>query len=378
MVSVLYDGWPLIYEPDSLPGLHLLTLLANLPPQVEALLALPGPAPPWLPNIPTEVNITANTPWSRMIWEHQYLPRLIRRSRSQLLHLTTLNIPFLSSPISITSPATYDLGLPNIHNSPPSNDRELNNAAIKTKQRLFDRIRGALSQGGLVRALSIFWPEDLPAPGFSLPTTPLPPVIHPDFNNFDTERRIESGNGSTLSLPDTFTLYHGPYDTRSIHRLLQAWSWAAGPIGDYYPLLLLGLGSKTRRLMETILAKSNFGDSVIPLPSVSPPSIPSIYQKTAALIHPTEISPWDGPLRFALACGKPVVSVENPYVQAIVGPAAYLAPMDDHRTIGAAIITVIVDEDVSMKLSKAATQQAASWINRDFSKRLQTAYKALV
>jgi len=42
MLPILYDGWSLLYEPNAPAALHLLALLASLPSEVEAHLALPG------------------------------------------------------------------------------------------------------------------------------------------------------------------------------------------------------------------------------------------------------------------------------------------------------------------------------------------------
>ncbi len=44
-------------------------------------------------------------------------------------------------------------------------------------------------------------------------------------------------------LPETFILYHGPYDSSTVERLLSAWTWGAGALGELYPLVLLGAKS---------------------------------------------------------------------------------------------------------------------------------------
>ncbi|MBE0409289.1 MAG: glycosyltransferase [Anaerolineales bacterium] len=377
MISVLYDGWPLIYEPESLSTMHLMTLLAYIPPQVNPVVALPAPAPSWLPDVTTLVKETPNNSLAKLVWEQKILPGLSRKLNIQLLHLTTKNIPFVRADISVISPAIYDFLPGHSYSAASSSDLVPRNLSRQADDRFIDRIRAALSQGGLVRARTVFWPEDIAGMELSLPITPLPPAIPPGFLPKKPESPQIGFHDANIELPDAYILYHGPFDTRSIYRLLKAWSWAAGPIGEQFPLLLLGVSLNQRRQIESILAKTDFGTTIQFALDIPPPIIPVIYQNCSALIHPTEASPWDGPIRFAMVCGKPIISVESPMVKAIVGPAAYLAPMDDDRTIGAGIISVIVEEEFWMNLAEAARKRSAAWISKDFSESLLTAYQQL-
>jgi glycosyltransferase involved in cell wall biosynthesis len=378
MISVLYDGWPLVYEPESLSSLHLWTLLASIPPQVQPVVALPASAPPWLSEISTHIYHTQNNSWSRMVWQQKTLPDLVRRLNVQLLHLTSKNVPFFKADISVVSPAVYDLELVNSLIPTQNRDTVTRNLPGRRRYSFIDRIREAFSMGGLVRVHTIFWPDDIPKPDSYSSITPLPPVVHPNFLHKIPDLPVNGLIGKNISFPDDYILYHGPYDTRSIYRLLQAWSWAAASIGDQYPLLLIGVDDSKHKQIESILAKTDFGDTIHLATDVSPPAIPFIYQNCSALFHPAEVSPWDGPLRYAMVSGKPIVSVDNPLVKAIVGPAGYLVQVDDDRNLGAAIISLIVDQELSMGLAKAAKGRSSSWFKKDFSRSLLTAYQVLV
>jgi glycosyltransferase involved in cell wall biosynthesis len=83
----------------------------------------------------------------------------------------------------------------------------------------------------------------------------------------------------------------------------------------------------------------------------------SIYRGSSALFHPLEDPPWGGPVRLALAYGKPVVSFESEVIGALVGPAAYLVKAGDTRAMGAALVTILVEEEVSQRLAQAARQR---------------------
>lgn len=83
-------------------------------------------------------------------------------------------------------------------------------------------------------------------------------------------------------------------------------------------------------------------------------------------------------MQHALACGKPVVGAEGEIMNALVGPAAFLAPAGDARALGAALLTVIVEEEVAERLSKAAWERVSRWGSESFGERLLGAYQVLL
>ncbi len=62
---------------------------------------------------------------------------------------------------------------------------------------------------------------------------------------------------------------------------------------------------------------------------------------------------------------------------ALVGPAAYLVALDHPRELGAALLTVIVEEEVASQLSAAALRRAAGWQTEAFRQELGEAYRIL-
>jgi glycosyltransferase involved in cell wall biosynthesis len=225
---------------------------------------------------------------------------------------------------------------------------------------------------------AIFWPADLPQFNSPQPVITLPPTVHPDFI-YGTEKNAGSGPGEylALGLPETYILYQGPHSSQDLQRLLAAWSWAADPIGDYYPLVILGLDDTGREDLAKLSEQYDLGATVKSLPELSPWIIPVLYHRSSAIFHPAPISPWGGPLRQALASGKPVVASDNQLAASMVGPGAYLVPGNDSRALGAALITAIVEERVAESLSQAARQRADSWCLADFGQELWMAYRNL-
>lgn len=368
MTTILFDGWSLIYHPDSPAALHLLALLAYQPQQIEAIVAFPAEPPAWMPDVRAHIQLTPDTPFERLRWEQRTLAKIAQQLGAGLIHLTTSTPALFGKAISLISPSEYGFSLdPGIAAQARTGDHE-------TGQALGERLRLALGSGGLERARAILWPEDLPSPVVSTPLLQLPPCVHPAFKPADNGDHTDL---ASLDLPETYVLYHGPGTPQALQPLLEAWSWAAGSFGESYPLVLLGLQSTGLDWLNRSLGKSDIGDTIHVLPPVQPGLIPGIYRGSAALLHTPEISPWGDPVRHALACGKPVVAVETVFTDAIVGPAAYLVPAGDARALGAALISVIVEEEVAAKLSRAALKRSRIWQKNDFGKALLDAYRSL-
>jgi Glycosyl transferases group 1 len=359
MIKVLYDGWSLVRQPNSPAALHLYTLLRQRHADVEALAALPDQPPEWLPKgaIP-HVLPSPSTIRDRLIWEQRSLPHLAKSLGAHLLHLTTSNPPLFGAPIAVVSPTEFP------SSNPPAG--------------FTSRLRLAMASGGMARMRGFFLPADLAgiypseikSPLFLLPVEPFPSTSH---NHPRGIPQIEA-----LDLPDTYILYHGPHRVNALRRLLIAWSWAARSIGRDCPLLIIGLDTENPQDLQRLLTETDLVDTVRPLPTLHPELIPFLYQNCSAVFHPAPMAPWGNGARLALAYGKPLVAADNDVSDALAGAGAYLAPQNDPRALGAALISVIVEEQLAQNLAQAGQQHAARWNPDAFQEELYAAYLAIL
>ncbi len=363
-ITVLYDGWPLVHWPNSTAALHLSTLLHYQPEGVQSIVALPGrPAFPLPERAGVHTHPTGESEADRLEWEQRVLPRLARDLAADLLHFTAGHPAMFRGLPSVASPADF---------SP-----ELHFQAGRGQRRLVARVREALGQGARTQSHYLLWPADLPAPEGKTSLIRLPPVVHPAFTS--PGAGFAEGAGNLEDLPETYLLYHGPSGPSTLRRLLEAWSWAASAIGDYFPLLVIGLDETGKAALEDLRREYQLGETVRSLPVLPPETLAAVYHGSSAVFHPAPLSPWEGPLRLALVCEKPAVSFESRLADALVGPAAFLIPPgpDSIRALGAALIAVVVDEGLSSSLSEAARQRAAGWKTPQFSEHLLAAYNSI-
>jgi hypothetical protein len=355
-IRVVYDGWLLIREKTSPAALHLLAILAHLPEGVSPLVAIPEEAPVWFPeSIKTQVAARPNTEFARSNWEQRVLPRLARQADADLLHLVVPRGNLLGNQKTLISPSGF------------------------AQENDFDsgfgmRLREALGTGGLARANGLLWPSDLKEPQGSSRIFKLPPTVHPDFQPA-SEPVSPSIKG--LDLPENYVLYHGPTNAAALRRLLSAWTWGAGSIGEYYPLLLLGLNAGPRAYIQSLLPSFNLGGSVRVLPEIAPTEVPALYRGSSAVYHLGETSAWGGSLRHALVCSRPIAGLRAPLADAIAGQAAYLVEGDE-RSLGSAFIAVVIKEAIYENLIAAARERTRGWQSSDYGGYLLNVYKAVL
>lgn len=371
-LRILFDGWPIAHHPASPAALHLLAILENIPSGVQPIVAVPEAPPEWFPQVPFHVQETPTQ--DQFIWEQCSLPRLARHLDVQLLHLFFASAPLLGGARVIVSPCGFNpVGSPDL-------GQDLRRAGLQA------RLRQSIRLGGMARAQAIFWPHDLTIDDQPTIFESMPPLVFSGFTPIAHTANETRQNGSAqswselrqLDLPETYLLYHGPASGPAINRLLEAWSWAAGPIGDYHPLIVLGFNAVERDQLTEIAESFDLGGTVRMLPELSPRAIALLYQRSSALFHPAPEPVWGGPIRHALACGKPVVASLDPQTSRLVGPAAYLVPEDDTRALGAALITVIVEEEVAEALARAARLHASTWSGAVYSQALSGAYQRIL
>ena len=345
-IKLLYDGWPLINAPNSAAAIHLRSLLLLAPSNVQALLALPGNSTP--DGIAEEIECLIIEEEDLGKWQQKQLPKILKSSSAQLIHSTLEGAALFGRHKTVISPT-----------------------GVLTANLADKRLSSALGQGGMARA-EILWPKDIALSAQYGKAHLLPPIAHPDF--FGEAREINQ----KLDIPETFILYHGAAADKSIHNLLEAWTWAAASVGEFFPLLLLGLSAERRKWVEKQLPRYHLEDYVMILPEISWQDLIALYQNCSAVIANGEDEFWGGSARLALAAGKSTVGFINPAKEKLLGNAAYLVPEGDLRSFGAAMITVLVDEKVWEKFEDLAKKRAAKWDPTGFSKALSVFYEGLI
>lgn len=337
-MRILYDGWPLAHAPLSPAAIHLRELLAAAPAEVQPLLALPAVTDEVLPDNVQSIQAQAR---DRGDWEQNRLQALAAEHAAAAIHTTANAASLLGKTPTLVSPAEYT-----------------ETAAGR------GRMAAAQAHGGLARA-HLLWPSDLPAATHSGALTALPPIA-----------KTMAASALPPGTPDEFLLYHGAGQPTTLLRLLKAWTWAAGSIGQVYPLVITGLDTQQTEWLHSQLPIFDLQEFVLPL-AANITELHALLQRCTALVHLEPPPAWGNSLRMALAYGKAIVAQQEPLTESLLDSAGYLVAANDTRSLGAAIITVVVEESVRAALEQHAAQKSASWSAGAFEAALQNVYSHL-
>jgi hypothetical protein len=379
--GILYDGWSLVFTPNSYAAIHLLTLLACQPQDWQVFLALPGQTmheiPGWAEIIQKPVK---DTDLQSLTWEQALIPQLARKTNARLIHLTSNTPPLLGSVPVIVSPTNSLTGSLACRQTGQEKYRSKRDSLLK-------RLQDSLGEGGFSRVRGLLWPSDLSIPVNRLSLESLPPAVHPLFSDINPLPKLASLD-LQKKISEPFVLYHGSGCLSELTELLAIWSWVVRSFGVSHRLLLAGFPWQTHSQVKDWLAKYEALDTIEILPELHLRELVAVYQNCSALISIAPLPPWGDPLRYAITCGKPIIAPEDALSDAIAGPAAYLvrgqvsAPGNptvlNIRSLSAALISVLVEQSLAGQLSRAAFERRRSWPFDLFKAKLSKVYSKLL
>jgi glycosyltransferase involved in cell wall biosynthesis len=170
------------------------------------------------------------------------------------------------------------------------------------------------------------------------------------------------------ALPEHYALYLGGFDVRkNVRALLAAYTYVGSAVGEDYPLVLAGKtpedwGSpRFPDLRAEIAEKPGLAQYIRWIGPVDEADKPGIYRMARVFAFPSRYEGFGlGPLE-AMACGTPVVAADASSVPEVVGESAYLVDPDDSRAMGAALISVLIQDDLHDSLRNAGLARASNF-----------------
>ena len=326
-MHIAVDGSALIDRPNSPISLHLAEWLSALHGAGAGvtLLTPPGELPPIPVEISTQAVIPKEGAWSQLKFEQRDLPRAAGELDADLLLVGEGHAP-LASPCPIATVSSFA----GSHRSP----------SLATK--LAFAVGSAGSRGAGAR----LFPGDLsPASG----RTGYAPFVAQAFKDSPQERG------------DEYVLCYG-FNRKDIPLILSAWTFVEGSLGDTVPLMFLGVDSTVTSQIHSTAVELGIEASVRTQSDVTYDDLPKLYGGAAAYLG-TEFAADGQPLRWAMAAGVPVVGLKTPNFESVLGGAAYLVPPGDSRSLGAACLTVLIQDRVSDPLREKGLEMAKDYLS---------------
>ena len=326
-MHIAVDGSPLIDRPNSPISLHLVEWLSALHGAGAdvTLLTPPGELPPIPIEISTQAVASNEGAWSRMRFEQRDLPRAAGELNADLLLVGEGHAP-LVSPCPIATVSSFA--------------RSHKSQSLATKLALAAGIAG--SRGANAR----LFPGDLSHPS---DRTEYAPFVAQAIKDSPQEKGEE------------YVVCYG-FNRKDIPLILSAWTFVDGSLGDTVSLTFLGADLTVTSQIHSTAVELGIETSVRTQSEVTYDDLPGLYGGAAAYLG-TEFAADGQPLRWALAAGVPVVGLKTPNFESVLGGAAYLVPPGDSRSLGAACLTVLIQERVSEPLREKGRERAKDYLD---------------
>jgi glycosyltransferase involved in cell wall biosynthesis len=200
--------------------------------------------------------------------------------------------------------------------------------------------------------------------------------VHPRFRPV-TDRGMLEGVRQRYHIPGEYILYVGTLQPRkNVVRLIEAFARVHCALEQGYN----GIGpfdqTDTRRSLHLVLAGARgwqdqrMADAIVRLGLgpwvhligyVDEADLPALYSGARVFVLP---SLWEGfglPILEAMACGTPVVAANVSSLPEVVGDAGLLADPKDVGALARALMHVVMDPELSIRLRRRGLQRAAQF-----------------
>ncbi len=378
-LKIAFNGWFLVNDRYSGTGQYLNALLTHLPqvaPQHEYVAVVPTPDEPVpaRPGVALHVVRCGRGNLDKVRFEQRLFPAACRALKADLAHVPHWAPPLSSPvPIVVTIHDIIPLLLPEYRGD--------------WRVRLYTALAtAAVSGAALVLADSQQSKSDI-VKHLGVPEARVRVVALAAGAQYtpQSDWRADEAVRAKYNLPveaGSYVLYLGGFDVRkNVRALLAAWTWAAGSVGESYPLVLAGaLPQPDGRLFEDYRALAeefNVSGAVRFIGPIDEADKPAVYRGAALFTYPSRYEGFGLPPLEAMACGVPVIASGAGAIGEVVGEAAYLIDPQDARRFGAGLITCLVEPSVSEHLRARGLERAKKFSWERTARETVAAYEAV-
>ena len=159
-----------------------------------------------------------------------------------------------------------------------------------------------------------------------------------------------------------FVVYVGkPTERRNITTLLTAFSVLKREARIEHKLLIAGADLPGNSPVRELIDDLRIGDDVVVKGYVGHDEMPLVYNAADALLYPSAYEGFGMPVVEAMACGTPVVALDNTALPEIAGGVALLLPDAQVPTLIEGIRTLIDDATLRARMSVEGPPRAAQF-----------------
>ncbi|HEV3330993.1 MAG TPA: glycosyltransferase family 1 protein [Bryobacteraceae bacterium] len=159
-----------------------------------------------------------------------------------------------------------------------------------------------------------------------------------------------------------FIVYVGkPTERRNLTLLIQAFAALKRENGIPHKLLIVGADLPGTSPFRLVIAREHLEDEVIVLGYLGHDEMPMVYNAADLLVYPSSYEGFGMPVLEAMACGAPVIALNNTAFPEFAGGIAHLLPNAQIATLKEGIHAVLSDAAWREKMAREGPKRAAAY-----------------
>jgi glycosyltransferase involved in cell wall biosynthesis len=152
-----------------------------------------------------------------------------------------------------------------------------------------------------------------------------------------------------------------PTERRNLSALIRAFRVLKSEHGLPHKLLIVGADLPGTSPFRRVIADLALTDDVVILGHLSHREMVSVYNAAALFIYPSSYEGFGMPVLEAMACGAPVITLDNTAFPEFAGGVAHLLPDAGVPTLVAGMLRVLRDDVLRARMAVDGPRRAASY-----------------
>jgi glycosyltransferase involved in cell wall biosynthesis len=190
------------------------------------------------------------------------------------------------------------------------------------------------------------------------------------FKPLRHDERVKRWHDEVVGTGQPFILYVGkPTERRNLSSLVRAFGVLRRQRNLSYKLVIVGADLPGTSGFRQIIEEEKLGDHVIVLGHVGHDELPLIYNAADVLVYPSSYEGFGMPVLEAMACGTPVIALNNSAMPELSGGVALLLDRGDPETLAAGITGLLENASAVENMRSAGPLRAAAFDWRIVTRR---------
>ena len=181
------------------------------------------------------------------------------------------------------------------------------------------------------------------------------------FRPIDDARLLSEWREKIFGADTPFILYVGkPTERRNLSALVKAFARLKGE-GIPHKLLLVGTALPGNSPFRQIISELNLENEVTTLDYISHDEMFLVYNAAALFVYPSSYEGFGMPVLEAMACGTPLITLNNTAFPEFAGGIAHLLPNAQIDTLKEGIKAVLNDKNRQAQMGRDGPKRAAAY-----------------